>query len=77
MMSAQEKLLAEVEAFLVKHDMDHTRFGIEAFKDPSFVGTLRKGRRVRIDTADKVRAFMAAWKPPKPRPKRAAAQAAA
>lgn len=76
-MSAQEKLLAEVEAFLNRTGMDHTRLGFDAMNDPAFVTTLRRGRRVRIDTAEKVRTFMAAWKPPKKNPKRAAAQAAA
>jgi hypothetical protein len=76
-MTEQEKFLAEIEAFLVKSGMDHTRFGFEVKNDPAFVTTLRKGRGVLLDTAGHVRAYMAAWKPPKKNPKRAAVQAAA
>jgi hypothetical protein len=76
-MTAQEKLLADIERFLLKQGMDHTRFGIEALNDPSFVTDLRGGRRVRIDTADRVREFMESRKAAKPNPKRAADRAAA
>lgn len=76
-MTAREKLLAEVERFLRRQGMDHTRFGTDALNDPSFVMDLRKGRNVRLDTADRVRNFMAERRLPKANPKRAADRAAA
>lgn len=76
-MTEQEKFLAEVEAFLVHSGMDHTRFGFEVKNDPAFVTSLRRGRAVLLDTAGHVRAYIAAWKPSKKNPKRAASQAAA
>ena len=76
-MTAREKLLAEIEAFLKRADMDHTRFGTLAMNDTAFVTKMRRGRNVRIDTAERARAYIAAWKPPKKNPKRAADRAAA
>ena len=77
MSTEREKLLAEIESFLERSGLEHTTFGTLAMNDTAFVTQMRRGRNVRIDTAERARDFMAAWKPPKPRPKRAAAQAAA
>jgi hypothetical protein len=77
MMTTRDKLLADIDAFLTKADMLPSKLGRSALNDPGFVDRLRSGADCTTGTADKLRAFMAAWKPPKPRPKRAAAQAAA
>ena len=61
-MTAREKLLADVEAFLTRHDMNHTRFGKLALNDTAFVTRLRAGKDLRFDTADRVRAFMDTYK---------------
>jgi hypothetical protein len=50
----------EVEAFLRDAGMPATRFGRLAMNDKSFVNHLRNGRHPRLDTAEKVREFMAA-----------------
>lgn len=72
-MTAREKLLAEIDEFCEKHNMRETAFGIKAVNDPALVSDMRyHGRSVRIDTADKLRAFMASYKPER-RPKKAAA----
>jgi hypothetical protein len=76
-MTAREKLLAEIDAFLERHNMRETAFGIKAVNDPALVSDMRyHGRSVRIDTAERLREFMASYKPEK-RPKRAAASHAA
>ena len=53
-------LLAEVNAFCDRTGMTKTAFGMKALGDPSFVGSLAKGRDLRMTTVAKVRAFMAA-----------------
>lgn len=76
-MTAREKLLAEIDAFLEKHDMRETTFGIKAVNDPALVSDMRyHGRSVRIDTAEKLREFMTSYKSER-RPKKAAASQAA
>jgi predicted Ser/Thr protein kinase len=71
MMTAREKLLAEVEAFLEKTGMRETTFGFETVNDPALVSDLRNGRNVRIDTAEKLRNYIAKNRGGKPRPKSA------
>lgn len=75
-MDELEKYLAEIEAFLVEHDMKHTVFARAATRDKSYVDRLRKGSGTNIKTMIEVRAWMKAYKPPK-NPKRAADRAAA
>jgi hypothetical protein len=62
-MSLQDDFLAEIHAFLAARKMDATMFGREAMNDPNFVFQVEHGRCVRLDTVDKVRAFMAAHRP--------------
>lgn len=52
----------DVEAFLIEHSMAPTAFGA-ALGDRHFVRTLRRGRRVWPETEEKVRAFMAEYRP--------------
>lgn len=50
---------AEVEAFLASSGMLPTTFGKAAMGDPAFVWKLRRGRKVGLETAIKVRAYIA------------------
>jgi hypothetical protein len=60
-MAPQDDLLAEVLAFMAKHGLAASTFGLRALNDPGFVRGLQKGRRVWPETATRVRAFMAAY----------------
>ncbi|TWA89550.1 hypothetical protein [Bradyrhizobium stylosanthis] len=51
-------LLDDVEAFLKANGLSATRFGVLAAGDTKFVNTLRKGRKVRLATEERVRAWM-------------------
>ncbi len=58
-MHAQARqLLAEIHAYLARTGLDPTRFGLRALNDGHFVPRLQAGRQPRLDTIDKVRAFM-------------------
>ena len=61
--SLAQTVLDEIEAFLVKHQMAHTAFGLKYNGDPSFVTRARKGRSMKASTIDGVRQFMANYKP--------------
>lgn len=60
-MTTPNPLIAEIEKFLRTRgvNMSETAFGLAAMNDGKFLATLRDGRRVWPDTAEKVRAFMA------------------
>lgn len=58
-MSIRDQLLADIERFLARTGMDHTRFGKEALNDPAFVSRLRAGKDVRTKTIERIRTFMA------------------
>lgn len=60
-MLSDNDLLARVEAFLMKHDMAHTRFGREVMGEASLVTRLRDGRSLSLKNANKVIAFMDAY----------------
>ncbi len=75
-MSEREKLLKDIEAFIAEHDMPETVFGVRAMNDTALLTKLRKGRSVRIDTAERLRKFMTSYKSER-RPKKAAASQAA
>ena len=76
-MSEKEALLKSIEKFILANRMPDTTFGIRAMSDPSFIAKLRKGRSVRIDTAEKLRGFMRDYKQDgKQRPKHQSAVAA-
>ena len=50
--------LKEIEAFMRRHDLSATRFGVLAAGDTKFVKTIRGGRRCREATQVQVRAWM-------------------
>lgn len=81
MATREEKLIEDIDAFLLEASMKPTRLGTNALGDPGFVSGLRNGRKVYADTDEKVRAYMVAYrkklKGEKSRPKRAASQVAA
>lgn len=77
-MTSREQLLKEIDAFLAKHGMSATRFGTLAANDTALVSKMKNGRSVRVDMFDRLRRFMAAYRPPKdgkPRPSTAATAA--
>lgn len=53
-----QSLLEEVEKFLVAEGLSATRFGVLAAGDTKFVSTLRRGRKLRGPTAQRVRDWM-------------------
>ena len=53
-----EQLRRKIEAWIARRSLSATRFGRDALGDPGFVGALRRGRRVRLATADRVLVFM-------------------
>lgn len=59
------QILPEIKAFLAKSGMTPTLFGRRCMRDPSFVLEMISGERsrVRATTAEKVRAYIAEWKP--------------
>ena len=75
-MSEREKLIAEIDRFVARTGVAESRLGMEAVGNPSFVLRLRKGKRIWLDTADKVRTYMRDYRPPKRNPKQAANRAA-
>lgn len=75
---SRDQLLAEIEAFLVRHNMRPTRFGLKAMNDGKFVFMLREGVDIRLSSVDRVRKFMADWEATKNsgRPNEGASRAA-
>lgn len=66
-MTARDQLLAEIEAFLIAHDMPSSTFGKLFSNDTAFVSRFRAGATVRLDTADRLRLFMKLYQAPKSR----------
>jgi hypothetical protein len=59
-------LLQRIEAYLKLTGMAQSRFGRLAVRDPLFVAQLRRGRRARAATEEKVRTFLeSAERPPR------------
>ena len=54
----QTSLRQAIEAFIQQRGMSRTRFGEAALGDPSFVTVFGRGRSPRLDTADRLLAFM-------------------
>ena len=75
-MSTRDDLLADIEAFLVRHDMAASTFGRLAVKSHKFVWRLRSGKDVTTSSADAARQFMTGYQGRKARPNEAAVSAA-
>ena len=70
-MQSKAKLLKEIHAFLARTKMNPATFGHKAAGNSRLVKKLEDGGTVSIDTADVIRAYMAAYEPEakkKPRP---------
>lgn len=57
------ELVARVDEFLTRTGMAPTRFGREVMGDGALVQHLRAGRSLSLSNANKVVAFMAAYRP--------------
>ncbi len=57
-MDTQTQLLSEIEAFLQTRKIAETTFGRLAVNDGKFVGRLRSGANMTLQTIDKVRGFL-------------------
>ena len=76
MVRSTDRLLADIEAFIQRSDMSATAFGEAAMRDRHLIRRLRAGGSVTLDTADAIRRFMAEYKRPLARRRRAEARAA-
>ncbi|WP_296203629.1 hypothetical protein [uncultured Hyphomicrobium sp.] len=76
-MSDPTQLLAEIEAFIIQHEMNATQFGVLAKNDSALVFRLREGGDVYTKTATELRRFMENYRRPleRTRPERRAAHA--
>lgn len=63
-------LLEDVEAYLARHGMSATAFGVAVTSDRHLVHRLRRGVPVSIDTADRIRQYMHAHPVPVQAPRR-------
>lgn len=57
-MSIRDELLRDIERYLDRTGMDHTRLGKLALNDPAFVSRLRAGADVRTRTVERIRNFI-------------------
>ena len=60
MKTTKQKFLEEVEAVIKDYKMAPSAFGTKFAGSPSFVFDLRKGRNIKLDTMDSIRAKMKA-----------------
>ncbi len=56
-------LLTDIDAFLRVHKLSDSAFGRQALNDWKLIRQLRAGRRLWPDTEDRVRGFMAGYRP--------------
>lgn len=63
-MNDPQKLLEEIEGFLIRMDMNPTEFGRLAKNDGALVFRLRDGKDVRSGTASDLRRFMETYRRP-------------
>jgi len=60
-MKPSQRLLNDIEEFCRRHGLTVTGFGTAVVNDTAFVHKLRKGRSVTLETAERVRSYMAAY----------------
>jgi hypothetical protein len=60
-MDTKTKLKAEIEAFCAKHSLSGSTFSKLATGEPTFWFKFVRGRVPSVDTADKIRDFMATY----------------
>jgi hypothetical protein len=56
------KLLADIEAFREKYDLNPTQFGLQAVNNGDFIRATRMGRVPSLQTIARVRRFMKTYK---------------
>lgn len=61
MRTAADSLLGEIEAFCRQSGMAESTFGRQAVNDGKLCARLRDGKNVRLDTAERIRAFIRAY----------------
>jgi 2,4-dienoyl-CoA reductase-like NADH-dependent reductase (Old Yellow Enzyme family) len=54
----EAQLLEQIEQYLVRTQLSPTRFGRMVVHDPRFVEDLRAGRKPRLQTMEKVSAYL-------------------
>ncbi|MEA3541966.1 MAG: hypothetical protein U9R77_07590 [Pseudomonadota bacterium] len=52
------EVLAQIEAFLIRHNMAPTRFGREATGEPQLIDSMQKGRSPSLKVLERVAVFM-------------------
>lgn len=62
-MSEHDEFLEQIERFLKRHKMGHTTFGMKALRRLAFVGRLRMGKTVTLETKARVEDFMRNYEP--------------
>lgn len=65
-MTLTAQILAEIEAFMVKHALPPSVFGELSCGDRHVIRNLRSGKSITLRRADQIRAFMAQYRPDKP-----------
>ena len=65
-MSSAQKLIADIERFLKRHDMRQTTFGVHVGHRAMLL-RLKSGINLTLETADRIRAFMDAYDREHPR----------
>jgi hypothetical protein len=65
-----DQILSLITEFCRQANMAETTFGRRAVNDGKLVHRLREGKRITIDTLDRIQAFIAASMPGWPRPRR-------
>ena len=65
-MSSMQRLLAEIDAYLIASGLGPTEFGVRADRDRSLMTRLRQGRPVTLAKADRIIAYMRKNPPAKP-----------
>jgi len=61
MNDARAQLLSDIEEFLRRNNMFATEFGRRVANNTALVTRLRSGLDVRLETADRIRKFMAQY----------------
>jgi len=52
------ELIQDIEAFIERHQMTPTDFGLLSIGDPNLYRHLKNGRNPRFPTLDRIRSFM-------------------
>lgn len=67
--TSSQQLLALIDRFLTRYKIAPTTFGAE-FGERGLVARLRRGSNMRMDTADRIRLYIATYRPEQTPPKK-------